>query len=84
MGLNLFWFLPTHGEERDLGSQHQAGAVDQNYLQQIPQAAERLGYGGVLLPTGRSCEDSWVVAASVIPFTQRLRFWSPCARPPSR
>jgi len=28
----------------------------------------------VLIPTGRSCEDSWLVAASLIPVTQRLKF----------
>lgn len=74
MSLDVFWFLPTHGDGRYLGSTHQARAVDQTYLQQIAQAAERLGYGGVLIPTGRSCEDSWVVASSLIPVTQRLKF----------
>src|SRR6201999_3940982 len=29
---------------------------------------------GVLLPTGRSCEDSWVVASAVAPWTERLRY----------
>ncbi|MFX8235272.1 LLM class flavin-dependent oxidoreductase, partial [Acinetobacter baumannii] len=29
---------------------------------------------GVLLPTGRSCEDSWVVAASLIDATRQLKF----------
>jgi alkanesulfonate monooxygenase len=33
-----------------------------------------LGYFGVLLPTGRSCEDSWVIASAMVPLTQRLRF----------
>ena len=33
-----------------------------------------IGYYGVLLPTGRSCEDSWVVASALAPLTQRLRF----------
>lgn len=37
-------------------------------------AADTLGYEGVLLPTGRSCEDSWVVAASLIDATRRLKF----------
>jgi alkanesulfonate monooxygenase len=73
MSLNVFWFLPTHGDSRYLGSTHQARAVDQTYLQQIAQAAERLGYGGVLIPTGRSCEDSWIVAASLVAVTQRLK-----------
>ena len=45
-----------------------------NYLRQIAQAADQLGYYGVLLPTGRSCEDSWVVASAVAPWTERLRY----------
>src|SRR4029079_17070817 len=40
---------------------------------QIAQAADQLGYFGVLLPTGRSCEDSWVTASAVAPWTERLR-----------
>ena len=28
----------------------------------------------MLIPTGRSCEDAWLVAASMIPVTQRLKF----------
>jgi alkanesulfonate monooxygenase len=28
----------------------------------------------VLLPTGRSCEDSWIVASALAPLTERLRF----------
>lgn len=74
MSLDIFWFLPTHGDGRYLGTQHGARAVDHAYLQQVAQAADRLGYGGVLLPTGRSCEDAWLVAASLIPVTRSLKF----------
>lgn len=72
--MNIFWFLPIHGDGHHLGTAHRAREVDHGYLQQVAQAAERLGYGGVLIPTGRSCEDSWIVAASLIPVTQRLKF----------
>ena len=44
------------------------------YLQQIAQASDSLGFHGVLLPTGRSCEDAWVVAAAMVPATKRLKF----------
>ena len=74
MSLNIFWFLPTHGDGHYLGTAEGARAVDHGYLTQIAQAADRLGFGGVLIPTGRSCEDSWLVAASLIPVTQRLKF----------
>ncbi|HEX5786398.1 MAG TPA: FMNH2-dependent alkanesulfonate monooxygenase [Burkholderiaceae bacterium] len=72
--MNIFWFLPIHGDGHHLGTAHRSRAVDHHYLQQIAQAADRLGYGGVLIPTGRSCEDSWIVASSLIPVTKRLKF----------
>ena len=74
MGLNIFWFIPTHGESRYLGSATGARQISHDYLKQVAQAADQLGYEGVLIPTGRSCEDPWVVAASLIPVTQRLKF----------
>ncbi len=71
---NILWFIPTHGDGRHLGTTIGARETDQLYLRQIAQAADRLGYYGVLLPTGRSCEDSWVVASSLAAATERLRF----------
>src|SRR5689334_22463122 len=71
---NILWFLPTHGDGRYLGTTTGGREVNFGYLRQIAQAADQLGYFGVLLPTGRSCEDSWIVASSVAPFTERLRY----------
>ncbi|AWN44153.1 FMNH2-dependent alkanesulfonate monooxygenase [Methylobacterium durans] len=71
---DVLWFLPTHGDGRYLGAAEGARAVTLPYLRQIAQAANELGYFGVLLPTGRSCEDSWVVASALAPLTERLRF----------
>ncbi|MGY4318573.1 hypothetical protein ACVWW1_007900 [Bradyrhizobium sp. JR3.5] len=71
---NILWFLPTHGDSRYLGTSIGGREVNFNYLRQIAQAADQLGYYGVLLPTGRSCEDSWVVASAVAPWTERLRY----------
>ena len=48
--------------------------TDKPYLQQIAQAANRLGFGGVPLPVGSHCEDPWIVAAALAPLTQPLRF----------
>jgi alkanesulfonate monooxygenase len=72
--MNVFWFLPTHGDSRYLGTTEGARPVDLAYLQQIAGAADQLGYEGVLIPTGRSCEDPWVIAASLIGATKQLRF----------
>jgi alkanesulfonate monooxygenase len=48
--------------------------VSLGYLSQIAMTADDLGYYGVLLPTVRSCEDSWVIASAMVPLTRRLRF----------
>lgn len=71
---DVLWFLPTHGDGRYLGASEGARDVSLDYLRQIAQASDDLGYYGVLLPTGRSCEDSWVVASALAPLTKRLRF----------
>ena len=55
------------GDGRYLGTSQGARQVDFAYLRQVAQAADDLGYYGVLLPTGRSCEDSWVVASGLAP-----------------
>ncbi len=70
----VLWFLPTHGDGRHLGTSIGARSVNLNYLRQIAQASDELGYFGVLLPTGRSCEDSWIIASALAPLTERLRF----------
>lgn len=74
MSLNVFWFLPTHGDSRYLGTSKGARQVDFDYLKQVAVAADTLGYDGVLLPTGRSCEDAWVAASSLIGETKQLKF----------
>nr|WP_319528501.1 FMNH2-dependent alkanesulfonate monooxygenase [Pseudomonas laurentiana] len=72
--MNVFWFLPTHGDGHLLGTSEGARPVTLPYLKQVAQAADSLGYYGVLIPTGRSCEDSWVVASALAPLTERLRY----------
>lgn len=74
MAMDVFWFIPTHGDGRYLGTSRGGRETDLAYLTQIARAADTLGYAGVLLPTGRSCEDAWVVASSLIAATERLRF----------
>ncbi|WP_421880512.1 FMNH2-dependent alkanesulfonate monooxygenase [Methylibium sp.] len=72
--MKLLWFIPTHGDSRYLGSAQGARAADYDYFRQVAIAADSLGYEGVLIPTGRSCEDPWVVASSLIGETRRLKF----------
>ena len=72
--MKFLWFIPTHGDSRYLGSAKGARAAGHDYFRQVAIAADSLGYEGVLIPTGRSCEDPWVVAASLIADTRRLKF----------
>ncbi len=72
--MNILWFIPTHGDSRYLGTTEGAREVNFDYVRQVASAADSLGYYGVLLPTGRSCEDPWVVASSLIGATRNLRF----------
>jgi alkanesulfonate monooxygenase len=72
--LDLFWFLPTSGDGSYLGTEKGHRPADIGYLREIAQAADRLGFGGVLLPTGTNCLDGWMVGAALAPHTERLKF----------
>ena len=72
--MQLLWFLPTHGDGRHLATAIGGRALTFDYLRQVAQAADQMGFYGALLPTGRSCEDSWVVASAIAPATKQLRF----------
>ena len=72
--IKVLWFIPTHGDSRYLGTTKGARAATFDYFKQVAVAADSLGYEGVLLPTGRSCEDSWILASSLIDVTRQLKF----------
>jgi alkanesulfonate monooxygenase len=72
--MQLLWFIPTHGDGRYLGTATGGRVADFAYLRQIAQAIDHLGYTGALLPTGRSCEDAWIVASTLVNHTQNMRF----------
>jgi len=72
--LNLFWFLPTSGDGAYLGTEKGHRPADIGYLRDIAQAADRLGFGGALLPTGNNCLDGWMVGSALAPQTKRLKF----------
>ena len=68
MPAKIFWFLPTDGESRSIvGASHASAqhtipegyrARNRRYLAEIGRAADRLGYEGVLTPTGTWREDA--------------------------
>jgi alkanesulfonate monooxygenase len=72
--LDLFWFLPTSGDGPYLGSTVGHRPAEYGYLRDIAVAADRLGFGGVLLPTGNSCLDGWTLGSALAPATERLKF----------
>ena len=72
--LDFLWFLPTSGDGAHLGSSIGQRPGSNRYLREIAQAADRLGYLGVLIPTGRGCEDAWITGAAIVTHTERLKF----------
>lgn len=72
--LDLYWFIPVSGDGIYLGTAEGHRPADFSYLKQIAEAADRLGYTGVLIPTGKNCDDPWITAAALAPLTERLRF----------
>jgi alkanesulfonate monooxygenase len=71
--MEVFWYLPTQGDERYLNTAIGRRQATYPYMQQIAQAVDKLGYGGMLIGTGQK-QDTWIVAASLIAVTQHLRF----------
>lgn len=72
--MDVLWFIPTHGDGRYLGTSIGGRALTPEYVQQLAVAIDSLGYAGALLPTGRSCEDAWITAASLISVTKQMKF----------
>lgn len=74
----MHWFLPSHGDGRDLTRRKGADTVQRDptveYLAQVARAADALGFDSALVPTGLFCEDPWLVAAVLSRETTRLRF----------
>lgn len=84
MSAKFFWFLPTSGDSRSIvGSSHASShqvvpkgyrPPTRRYLSEIARAADRLGYEGVLTPTGTWCEDAWLTSAALLAETEKLKF----------
>jgi alkanesulfonate monooxygenase len=76
--MTLHWFLPTAGDSRDIAPSDAGGGhyrpPSRCYLAEVASAADRLGFTGVLTPTGTWCEDAWLTTASLLATTERLQF----------
>ena len=89
-GIDLHWFLPTSGDSRSLVGAGQGvpreveGLAETvadgfrpptiDYLADVARTAEKVGFTGVLTPTGTHCEDAWLVTAALLRETTRLKF----------
>ncbi|ACP26321.1 alkanesulfonate monooxygenase 2 [Sinorhizobium fredii NGR234] len=71
--LDFLWFIPTSGDGAYLGSDDLSRPADTGYFREIATAADRLGYSGVLLPTGVACEESFILAAHLAASTENLK-----------
>ncbi|WP_141604329.1 FMNH2-dependent alkanesulfonate monooxygenase [Terrilactibacillus laevilacticus] len=72
--MDILWFIPSHGDGRYLGTTKGGRLGEYRYFKQIAQAADNLGFKGVLIPTGKSCEDPWLLASALASETRDLRF----------
>ncbi len=72
--LDFLWFIPTSGDGSYLGSDDRSRPADPGYFREIAIAADRLGYTGVLIPTGVACEESFVLAGHLAAVTEKLKF----------
>ncbi len=77
MTIKVHWFLPTSGDSRTVvpfGSDGHHRAPTLEHLTRVAQAADHLGFEGVLTPTGTWCEDAWIVTSALMTQTKRLKF----------
>src|SRR5690349_7006312 len=79
--MRFHWFLPTSGDSHGITSGGQGTATvpterppELGYLALVARAAVRLGFTGVLTPTGTFCEDAWLTTAALLAETSTLKF----------
>ncbi|MEU1969709.1 LLM class flavin-dependent oxidoreductase [Micromonospora sediminicola] len=81
MPLHLHWFLPTHGDGREVAKPAEGPPApgarrdpDIDYLTQVALAVDRFGFTGMLVPFGLFCEDPWIVSSALAGHTKRVNF----------
>ncbi|MEU5695803.1 LLM class flavin-dependent oxidoreductase [Actinosynnema sp. NPDC020468] len=72
MALRVHWFVPSHGDGRDLAGPGRR-EPDIGYLTAVARAADDVGFHGALIPFGLFCADPFVVTAALAGATRRLR-----------
>jgi alkanesulfonate monooxygenase len=84
MSARFFWYLPTAGDSRSIVGESDGSsnptipngyrAPSRRYLAEVARVADRLGFEGVLTPTGTWCEDAWLTSAALLAETEKLKF----------
>ncbi|MBV9384797.1 MAG: LLM class flavin-dependent oxidoreductase [Chroococcidiopsidaceae cyanobacterium CP_BM_ER_R8_30] len=69
--MEILWYL-TAPDGRYPWNPKGARKIDYAYMQQLARSVDHLGFSGALLATGP--HDTWVLGASLIPYTERMRF----------
>jgi len=67
--MDILWHFPRHGEPGTDGT-----VADHAHWREVAQAVDELGYFGAVLRGERDADDSWMLAAALVPATQKLRF----------
>ena len=77
------WFIPIDGDGVRLGVRHAERPPTFEYLRDVVQTAERLGYHSLLIPTrfvnglfdeGAPLAETWTMATALAAVTNRIRF----------
>lgn len=67
------WFLPTMGDESEIGNPAAFTPQDPGMLIDIAKAAEESGFEYILIPVGNPCWDAYAVASTVAAHTTTLK-----------
>ena len=77
------WFIPIDGDGVRLGTMQAERPPTFDYLREIVQTAERLGFSSLLIPTrfvnglfdeGAPLAETWTMATALAAVTSRIRF----------
>lgn len=69
--MEIYWYL-TAPDGPQPWTASGSRKIDYAWFQEVAQAVDNLGFTGALLATG--AHDPWIVGASLIPLTQRMKF----------
>ena len=72
--MKIFWFIPTHGDSRYLGTVQRRPPAQPRLPQASGRGGRQPGLRGRAHPHRPFVRRPWVVAASLLPVTRNLKF----------